>query len=82
MAAGWANNGVAMNDKVKDVVHEAGNYWVFQDKTNTKYTVFAYGITHSTSDSSYPMTPDGLSIATARANYLALHHQKAYLSRA
>lgn len=35
------------------------------------YTVYVSGATHSTSDSSYPLTADGLSLAKARADYLA-----------
>jgi hypothetical protein len=33
--------------------------------------VLRTGLTHSTSDSAYPRTPGGLSIAIARCNYLA-----------
>lgn len=52
-----------------DIMHEAGPYWVARDKA--AYTVFKAGITHSTSDSAYALTPDGLSLAIARCNYLA-----------
>jgi hypothetical protein len=59
--------------KESDVVYENGKAWVCQDKKSGCYTVFIVGVaTHiSTSDSSYEMTEDGLSIAKARADYLA-----------
>ncbi len=53
----------------RDIMHETGNYWVARDAN--AYTVFKAGATHSTSDSAYAKTPDGLSIAIARADYLA-----------
>ena len=52
-----------------DIKHENGAHWVLDD-TNA-YTVYRTGLTHSTSDSAYPRTPDGLSIAIARCDYLA-----------
>ena len=52
-----------------DIMHETGDYWVSRDRAS--YTVWKNGVTHSTSDSAYPKTPDGLSIAIARCNYLA-----------
>jgi hypothetical protein len=55
--------------KESSIQHEAGRYWVLDHKTG--YSVMASGITHSIADSTYARTPDGLSIAIARANYLA-----------
>ena len=52
-----------------DIKHENGVCWVLDDKKS--YIVLRVGLTHSTSDSAYPRTPDGLSIAIARCNYLA-----------
>lgn len=52
-----------------DIMHENGSFWVAREKT--AYTVYRVGVTHSTSDSSYGKTPDGLSIAVARCDYLA-----------
>ena len=52
-----------------DILHEAGAYWVCRDRD--AYTVYKNGVTHSTADSAYAKTADGLSIAIARANYLA-----------
>jgi hypothetical protein len=59
-----------------DIMHENGAYWVARDKTLTGepcYAVYrpAPGGTHSTGDSAYPRTPDGLSLAKARCDYLA-----------
>jgi hypothetical protein len=52
-----------------DIMHENGAYWVGRGRN--AYVVYRVGITHSTSDSAYARTPDGLSIAVARCNYLA-----------
>lgn len=52
-----------------DIMHEAGNYWVARQKG--AYVVYKIGVTHSTSDSAYAKTADGLSIAIARCDYLA-----------
>ena len=52
-----------------DIMHEAGAYWVCRQKG--AYVVYKIGVTHSTSDSAYAKTPDGLSIAIARCDYLA-----------
>lgn len=52
-----------------DIMHEVGTYWVGREKA--AYVVYCSGITHSVSDSAYAKTPDGLSIAIARCNYLA-----------
>lgn len=53
----------------KDIVHENGSAWVLRTKTG--YKVFVIKGTHSVSDSEYSLTPDGLSIAVARADYIA-----------
>jgi hypothetical protein len=52
-----------------DIAYENAKAWVYRDKRNARYTVFRIGVTYSTSDSSYPLTDDGLSIAKARADY-------------
>jgi hypothetical protein len=52
-----------------DIMHEAGDFWVYRDKG--VYTVYRTGITHSVSDSSYEKSEDGLSLAIARCDYLA-----------
>ena len=56
-----------------DIMHETtcGQYWVGRDKGRKAYIVYKVGVTHSTSDSGYALTPDGLSIAIYRADYLA-----------
>lgn len=57
--------------KAADIMHENGNYWVCRDKRQKMYIVFKTSVTHSVSDSAYPLTEDGLSIAIARCNYMA-----------
>ena len=54
-----------------DIIHEVGSYWVGRDRRCAAYVVYKIGPTHSVSDSAYCLNPDGLSIAIARANYLA-----------
>lgn len=60
-----------MSYKEADIAYENGRAWVFRDTKGKCYTVFTVGVTHSTSDSAYPLDDDGLSIAKARADYLA-----------
>lgn len=55
----------------KDIMHENGNYWVCRDAKQEIYIVFKNGVTHATSDSCYPLSVDGLSLAIARCDYLA-----------
>ena len=59
--------------KESDIMHETscGKYWVGRDTGQQAYVVYKVGPTHSTSDSGYHMTSDGLSIAIARADYLS-----------
>lgn len=57
-----------------DIMHESGAYWVGRTHKPDSYTVYIAGAVASTPDSSYAMTPDGLSIAIARAQYLAMRH--------
>lgn len=54
----------------KDIIFETDNgiSWVLKEKNC--YTVMVNRITQSVSDSSYPKTEDGLSIAVIRAKYL------------
>lgn len=54
-----------------DIVYENPKAWVFRDVKRQCYTVFVIGTTHSTSDSSYTLDEDGLSIAKVRADYFA-----------
>lgn len=58
-----------MSYKESDIMHENGEYWVLRDKTS--YLVMKNEITHSVSESGYPKTDDGKSLAIARCNYLA-----------
>lgn len=55
--------------KESQIMHDAGAYWVADDKTG--YSVMVSGLTHSKVDSTYAHDADGLSIAVARCNYLA-----------
>lgn len=55
--------------KETDILHENGDFWVCNNPND--YTVYRIGVTHSVVDSSYEKTPDGLSIAKARCDYLA-----------
>lgn len=59
--------------KETDIKYENGNYWVLG--TKEAYTVMVAGITHSKSDSAYPPTPDGLTLAVSRCNYLARRYR-------
>lgn len=57
-----------------DIIHESGGYWVGRE--NNGYVVYKTGLTHSTADSTYPLTDDGKSIAIARCDYLAKRESK------
>lgn len=59
-----------MSYQLNDVVYELDQVWVLREVKPQCYTVFTKGITHSTSDSAYPLDDDGLSIAKARADWL------------
>ena len=54
--------------KEEDILHELGSYWVGRERNS--YTVYKNQVTHAVSDSAYPKTADGLSIAIARCDYL------------
>lgn len=60
-----------MSYREQDIVHENGPFWVLRDTKRKRYTVFTSGATASASDSSYALSADGLSLAKARADYLA-----------
>jgi hypothetical protein len=62
--------------KEADIVYEVGQFWVYRDIKHACYTVYRAGITHSTEDSSYRLTADGLSIAKARVDFLARRHNQ------
>lgn len=57
--------------KESEIVYENGGMLVHADKRKPAYVVYRSGATHSTSDSAYSFDEDGLSIAKARADYLA-----------
>lgn len=60
-----------MSYREEDIAYEKGDAWVLRDRKKQQYTVFLAGSTASTSDSAYDLTEDGLSLAKARADYLA-----------
>ncbi|WP_137114161.1 hypothetical protein [Mesorhizobium sp. GR13] len=51
-----------------DIVYENGRFWVARECN--AFVVYRSGITHSVSDSAYARTPDGLSVARRRCDYL------------
>jgi hypothetical protein len=55
----------------EDIAHEDSRHWVLRDRPAKRYSVCVAGITHSTVDSSYELSEDGLSIAIARCRHLA-----------
>ncbi len=59
-----------MSYREADIRHETATHWVLDDRKNKCYTVYAIGTTHSTADSAYPRTADGLEIAIVRCDYL------------
>ncbi|RFC64754.1 hypothetical protein [Mesorhizobium denitrificans] len=52
-----------------DIVYENGRFWVARQCN--AFVVYRSAITYSVSDSAYARTPDGLSVARARRDYLA-----------
>ncbi len=52
-----------------DIMHENPTAWVARLRGRS-YCVYRSGLLVSTSDSAYALTPDGLSCAKARADYL------------
>jgi hypothetical protein len=57
----------------QDIMAESpcGRYWIGRDRESRAYVVYRVETTHSTADSGYALTDDGLSIARARMDYLA-----------
>ena len=58
-----------MNIKLKDIVYETQRSWVHRNVREQCFTVFVIGATMSISDSAYPMTVGGLSLAIGRADW-------------
>lgn len=48
-----------------------GRAWVHEDRKQRAYVVFRTRVCYSEHDSGYPLTVDGLTLAKARADYLA-----------
>lgn len=55
--------------KARGILDEMDGFYVA--RTGNAYTVFRPTATAARSDSSYPLTDDGLSLAVARMEYLA-----------
>lgn len=57
----------------KHILYEVDGFWILDDADHGAYTVMrpSPSFTHSISDSGYERTPDGMSIAKARCDYLA-----------
>lgn len=57
----------------RDVLHETGGFFVARNRRGNALVVFrpSRSGTHAESDSAYCNTPNGLSIAIARCDYLA-----------
>lgn len=58
-----------MSYREQDIVYENGHAWVLRKAD--RYVAMLSCSTHSVSDSAYPPTTDGLSLAKARCDYLA-----------
>lgn len=58
-----------MNER--DVIHEAGPFWVGRTSAPASFTVYEVRGVASYPDSSYPANDTGKSIAIARCEYLA-----------
>jgi hypothetical protein len=55
-----------------DIMHDDNAFaWVLREPRRKRYTVLRYNFTHSVEDSAFPLTPDGLSLAIARAKYIS-----------
>ena len=63
-----------MRYKEKHIEHEAGPFWVLD--TGRAYAVMVAGVTYSSCESSYARTPEGLSVAVARCNYLGAKYRE------
>lgn len=57
----------------RDILHENGGFWVHRDRAQKAVVVYSPSPsgTHSASDCGFADTPDGLSLAKARCDYLA-----------
>mgnify|MGYP000610327203 CR=1 FL=1 len=53
----------------KNIVFESGRYFVYQ--AGSSYDVMRNVATHSEVESMYALSPDGLSLAVARCEYLS-----------
>lgn len=61
------------------IVHQNGCYWVAD--ADNQYTVYGDRLSASEADSSYERTPDGLTLAKARADYLARRSRRSLVAK-
>lgn len=56
-----------------DILYENDGHWIYHDKKIKCYVVMvnSKSFTHSLSDSAFPYSADGYSLAKARCDYLA-----------
>lgn len=62
---------LSRNPREDDIAFETEGFFVAKTKSPRGYTVFVPSGAAATSDSTYPLTEDGLSVAIARCKYLA-----------
>ena len=55
----------------RNIVYETRKSWVYHDKKQQTLTVYRKGVSVSNPDSAYTADIDGLSIALARADWIA-----------
>jgi hypothetical protein len=58
-----------MDVEAKLIAYDAGDFWVYPGANG--YECRCNTLTHSVTDSIYPLDADGLSLAIARCNYLS-----------
>ena len=57
--------------KSHGIVKTFDHAWVHMDKKRAQYVVYRNTVTHSESDSAYPLDDSGLSLALVRAKYIS-----------
>lgn len=55
----------------KDILYEVNGFWVSREKMGYMVWKPSASWTHSASDSAYPLTAEGFSLAKTRTDYLA-----------
>jgi len=57
--------------KSHGIVQSFDYAWIHRDRRQARYVVYRNTITHSESDSAYPLDDNGLSLAMVRAKYIS-----------